>query len=424
MLKDSLNTASSWFTSRAGAVWQRFDARQRALLLQTVGSVPLLLAGVETVRGGRFEVALAMALTGCFSFWLLGRCVEELGRPVREAIQVLEGGRLGAEEGQRRRLLGRTREVEQIEEGLETLCRHREEMAASLTSATDSLQKKLESYRAAGSQISGALDSQGELMGEVTGGLLMINQMTAQTAASAEQAKQLSTNSVALASQGEAQVNEMSEAIGVICDAIDEILSVIAQVDEISFQTRMLALNAAIEAARAGEAGAGFAVVADEVRRLSHRSQEAATESSEIARRCSGLAADARSTVASAATFFSEIAGQTVSVGQTLESLGQTASIQAEGLQDLVTGVTDNSGSTDDHAQSLRTTLDALGEALGDVAQVRGYIDALVEGPELATHRAESAPEEQPEPLAAVPGEDPDALDRSQVGTAQDEQLS
>ncbi|WP_279505194.1 methyl-accepting chemotaxis protein [Hahella sp. CR1] len=59
---------------------------------------------------------------------------------------------------------------------------------------------------------------------------------------------------------------------------IDQMFSLLGQIQNIAGQTDLLALNAAIEAARAGEAGRGFAVVADEVRRLSRNSSDLNTE--------------------------------------------------------------------------------------------------------------------------------------------------
>jgi len=59
---------------------------------------------------------------------------------------------------------------------------------------------------------------------------------------------------------------------------MNQILSLMEGMAEISKQTDLLALNAAIEAARAGEAGRGFAVVADEVRKLANKADKSSRE--------------------------------------------------------------------------------------------------------------------------------------------------
>ncbi len=78
--------------------------------------------------------------------------------------------------------------------------------------------------------------------------------------------------------QGNADMAEVSRAIGAISQSAENIATVMKAIDDIAFQTNLLSLNAAIEAARAGWHGKGFSVVAEEVRRLARRSASSATE--------------------------------------------------------------------------------------------------------------------------------------------------
>ncbi len=83
------------------------------------------------------------------------------------------------------------------------------------------------------------------------------------------------------------------ESVVQTVNAMKEISSKVAIIEEIARQTNLLALNAAIEAARAGEAGKGFAVVASEVRKLAERSQRSAGEITDLSSKSVSVAEDA-----------------------------------------------------------------------------------------------------------------------------------
>ncbi|WP_138753837.1 methyl-accepting chemotaxis protein [Paenibacillus sinopodophylli] len=111
-------------------------------------------------------------------------------------------------------------------------------------------------------------------------------------AESSSSVSELAADTTALATEGEAVIEETllqmqtveANVVATVStlhelkDQSDKIGGILALIGEVANQTNLLALNASIEAARAGEHGKGFAVVAHEIRKLAERSKDSSEQ--------------------------------------------------------------------------------------------------------------------------------------------------
>ncbi len=153
------------------------------------------------------------------------------------------------------------------------------EMTASVSTASNEL-------NSSAGQLAQGSHEQAATLQEIAGSLQSVDSSVGRNAQHAK-------DTARMANEASSQAEKGGDAVRETVGAMREITQKILIVGDIAYQTNLLALNAAIEAARAGTHGKGFAVVAGEVRKLAERSQAAAQQISDLAKKSVAVAENA-----------------------------------------------------------------------------------------------------------------------------------
>lgn len=318
-LKKDIDQADQALTRLSDALATRAEERRRVLAV-TAGQAPWLVIAATTLVSA---LATLLVLATVHSILLPIRDLQATATAWGQGdlrVGVHEGG--DCEISNVKRDLSRMHQslaalVGQVHGGVEVVNSNTTEIAT----ANSQLAQRTESAAISLQKIGASVDA--------------LAVAVKHTANAATQAVDTSASAMQVAVRGGEQVSKVVGTMHNIDQASKKIADIIGVIDGIAFQTNILALNAAVEAARAGEQGKGFAVVASEVRSLAGRSAEAAREIKAIIALSVDVVKQGTTLVDHAGHTMREIVTSVGRVSAMIEKIRMAASEQLAGIDHI-----------------------------------------------------------------------------------------
>ncbi len=252
-------------------------------MLVTLVTVPREVVYETINRNQRNTVYMLLAIgaiTLVIGFVLATLFVRPLLRII-EVTRQLHEGRL-----YHRALIKRGDELGDMAAQIDSTMEKFSETISQIRDMVQSVSLASNELKSSSHQLSQGSHEQAATLQQISGSLQSVDSSVGRNA-------QHARDTARMANEASGQAEKGGEAVRETVVAMREITQKILIVGDIAYQTNLLALNAAIEAARAGTHGKGFAVVAGEVRKLAERSQAAAQQISDLAKKSVAVAENA-----------------------------------------------------------------------------------------------------------------------------------
>lgn len=293
--------------------------------------------------------------------------------------------------------------------------------SGDLASSAYNMQQSAEQTSRATEEVTGAIqevasgsDTQLQSFQECQRAMTEMTIVIQRIAESSSSVSDLAVDTTALASQGEAVIDQTLHQMQTIESNVtatvstlqelkeqsDKIGGILALIGDVANQTNLLALNASIEAARAGEHGKGFAVVAHEIRKLAERSKESSEQigailhsigsqtstavssmeqSVEAARVGSSISMHAGESFRSIVTSIREVSSQVQEVSAASEQMSAGSEQIAASLDELVNVTVSTAGNSQRVAAASEEQLASMQEVASSSEQLLNLAASLNE---------------------------------------------
>lgn len=265
------------------------------------------------------------------------------------------------------------------------------EIALAMTEATSNMARTVasvhhaaESVSASADEISGATsdlairsEQNAAMLQRTSGTIEDMSNSIKDAATAARSANQHVEEVLHKASSGSEIASGTIMAMKEIQGSSEDIVKILAVIDDIAFQTNLLALNAGVEAARAGDAGRGFAVVASEVRALAQRSSESGQEIAKLIDASSASISRGVDMVDHTASALTGIASDIQLVSSQMEQIADTFEDNRRNIDDVSKATQELDASTQKNAAMFEETNAAVQLLDGEAKSLMKQMDAF-----------------------------------------------
>lgn len=332
------------------------------LVNSIVGPMKGITSALDKLAKGATDVEISGRERGD-EIGVLARAAQEFLRMSKQREQLIQERTAHEHEAllERRKVLAQmAREVEDATQStVNQIVAAAEELAATATTMQGTLATASRNADDASSATSDSLDGTNrasELASE-------LNAAIGEVTSSIVKGDQLARDTVQVAAESRACVEELNEATQQIGDFVRVIT-------ELADQTNLLALNATIESARAGEHGKGFAVVATEIKQLASQTNRSANEITERVTQIQDRTQTAVDAINKISVSVNMLGGVTSSVAAAVEEQRVSTDSFAQFLHSNRSSIQDVANRVSELVAITRQTADGAVEIAGRVSNM------------------------------------------------------